>query len=143
MLRRTKHTTLDGQPLLLLPPITIKDIKLELVDGERELYMEICGGAAVKVNKWYEQGEPARYRKKCLSSLYRHPVEELGFCLCHVDTPASALLSPEPLMRVESESPRPFEGYRGPTEEPHRVQRRRSHPRNAQWAIDAAYHSLG
>ncbi|KAF7320877.1 SNF2 family DNA-dependent ATPase [Mycena chlorophos] len=56
MLRRTKNSTLEGEPILKLPPKDIKLVKLRFSDEEREIYDSFEKKTKIRLNKFLRAG---------------------------------------------------------------------------------------
>ncbi|KIJ33059.1 hypothetical protein M422DRAFT_265089 [Sphaerobolus stellatus SS14] len=56
LLRRAKHYTLEGKPILQLPPKTVEVIELEFSQEEREIYSKIEARQQQKMSKYLKAG---------------------------------------------------------------------------------------
>ncbi|KAJ6562842.1 SNF2 family DNA-dependent ATPase [Mycena vulgaris] len=56
LLRRTKNSTLEGKPILTLPPKDIEIVKLQFSDEERELYDSFEQRTKIRLNRFIRDG---------------------------------------------------------------------------------------
>ncbi|KAJ7145709.1 SNF2 family N-terminal domain-containing protein [Mycena epipterygia] len=56
LLRRTKNSTLEGEPILTLPPKDIEIVKLQFSEEERELYDSFEKRTKIRLNKFIRDG---------------------------------------------------------------------------------------
>ncbi|TRM63219.1 SNF2 family N-terminal domain-containing protein [Schizophyllum amplum] len=56
IMRRTKDSQLEGQPILRLPKKDIELVKLDFTPDERQIYDDIEGQTHVRINKYIAQG---------------------------------------------------------------------------------------
>ncbi|KAF9040113.1 SNF2 family N-terminal domain-containing protein [Panaeolus papilionaceus] len=56
LLRRTKNSKLNGEPLLKLPPKEIDIVQLQFTPDEREIYSHIEGISQMKINRFIKDG---------------------------------------------------------------------------------------
>ncbi|EEB90087.1 hypothetical protein MPER_11755, partial [Moniliophthora perniciosa FA553] len=56
LLRRTKDSELEGEPLLKLPPKTIKVVRLQFSEDERDIYENFEKTTKTRINKFIKEG---------------------------------------------------------------------------------------
>ncbi|ORY14184.1 SNF2 family N-terminal domain-domain-containing protein [Clohesyomyces aquaticus] len=86
MLRRTKQTILDGEPICNIPPKSIEPASVEFSDEEHELYKAIEGKSQLQFNKYLKAGTVVNNYASVLLLLLRlrqacchpHLIKDLG-----------------------------------------------------------------
>lgn len=71
MLRRMKDSTIDGKPLLELPPKTEQIIHVDLDDEERNYYMSLEAQTKITINKYIRAGTVGKNYSNVLVLLLR------------------------------------------------------------------------
>ncbi|KAL3522226.1 hypothetical protein ACH5RR_015060 [Cinchona calisaya] len=85
MLRRTKGTILDGEPIIKLPPKTIKLYKLDFTPGERDFYRRLEADSCARFAEYAAAGTVKQNYVNILLMLLRlrqacdHPLLVRGF----------------------------------------------------------------
>ena len=71
LLRRTKTSTIDGKPILTLPPKTTKEARAVFSEDERDFYKALEGKAQIVFNKYMKAGTIGRNYSNVLVLLLR------------------------------------------------------------------------
>nr|GAT50264.1 SNF2 family DNA-dependent ATPase [Mycena chlorophos] len=71
MLRRTKNSTLEGEPILKLPPKDIKLVKLRFSDEEREIYDSFEKKTKIRLNRFLRAGTVVKNHAAILVMILR------------------------------------------------------------------------
>lgn len=71
LLRRTKTSTIDGKPILTLPPKTTTEARAVFSDDERDFYKALEGKAQLQFNKYLKAGTVGRNYSNVLVLLLR------------------------------------------------------------------------
>lgn len=71
MLRRTKKTTIDGEPILKLPPKIVSIETYDIGEDEREYYTYLENGAILQMNKYLTENTIAKNYSNILVMLLR------------------------------------------------------------------------
>ncbi|KAG6840498.1 hypothetical protein C0991_006328 [Blastosporella zonata] len=94
LLRRTKHSTLEGKPILDLPPKDIEIVKLEFSEEERDLYDSFEKRTKIRLNKFI--------RERTLVS--NHAAVLIPFKVAHMDIQSQTEGYDDPTLLVGSDS---------------------------------------
>ena len=71
LLRRTKTSTIDGKPILTLPPKTTREARAVFSEDERDFYKALEGKAQLQFNKYMKAGTVGRNYSNVLVLLLR------------------------------------------------------------------------